>query len=113
MNLIKIHLYFRVSIVSILKLGGCPCPICLVPRHYLSRLGTHQDVPRAADKATLGAVKAARNLIYKQGFALKSKKVQGLLGDTSLTPTIVSSSLIADLFDRSTKFISRMHSQRN
>ncbi|PBK93718.1 hypothetical protein ARMGADRAFT_1046004 [Armillaria gallica] len=59
----------KVLIATIRDMGGCPCPGCTVT------------------KAKIRGVAEARKLIYEQGYAINSEKVENLLKATSLVPT--------------------------
>ena len=85
----------RVLIASIRDMGGCPCPRCLIPKAMIPGLGTVADTrwrtesTRTDDDQRREKIKAARDLIYKKGYAVTSKHVEDLLKSESLVPTEV------------------------
>lgn len=75
----------------------CPCPRCLILKEDIHKLGTRSDwktrdeAQRHDDRAVRYSIKRARELIYKKGYAVNSSRIDGVLGNSSLVPTRVSS----------------------
>jgi hypothetical protein len=70
--------------------------MCLVPKKLIPNLGTPTDMElrlttaHKDDGERRQLVSAARAFIYKNGLAVKSKKVEDILGEQSLVPIQVS-----------------------
>jgi hypothetical protein len=82
--------------IATVKSGGlCPCPRCLVEQAKLDPLGRIENAASRASNIRVDTdirqklVKSARDFIYKDGYAVKYKKVNELLKPTSLVPTEV------------------------
>ena len=91
---IKLIYYLRISIATIRYLGFNPSPRTLVPKKYISGLGTnvdeqrHQHV-RMDDDTRRQLVEASRRLIFNNGVEITGAKVEEHLQAQSLTPTRV------------------------
>lgn len=76
--------------------GQHPCPHCLITFDDIPQIGTkddaqrRNDLRRVDDQSRRQRVQDARRLIYEDGYAVNSVKVNDLLKDLSLTPTEVS-----------------------
>ncbi len=91
----------RVLIATIRDKGRCPCPRCQVTFDCIALLGEDSDrVLRAEQRHRTEdvqeTIRAARNLIYKDGYVVNSDRVDALLQSTSLVPTLVSASSCRD-----------------
>lgn len=107
--LTPIHNFCRVLVATIRDLGQCPCPCCCIPKAKLIAFATLTDMEdrqRLARHNTAerqAKVLQARSLIYDQGYAVNSAKVDELLKNESLVPTIVS--LMPSSYLTDTEFI--------
>lgn len=78
-------------------MGGCPCPRCTVAKENIPRLGTESDrlarseLARKDDEERREKVLDARALIYEDGYVVNAQKVDEILKDESLVPTVVRS----------------------
>jgi hypothetical protein len=85
----------RVMIATVKSGGLCPCPRCLVEQAKLDPLGRMEDQATRASNIRVDSeirqklVQSAREFIYKDGYAVKYKKVNELLKPTSFVPTEV------------------------
>jgi hypothetical protein len=76
-------------------MGGCPCPRCKIAKSIIENVGSKPDMKIRKDEVRLDdedrrhKVEAARKLIYKEGLALNSERVEALLKPESLVPTQV------------------------
>ena len=92
MQLIAVH---RIAIVAIRNLGQSPCPRCLVKKKDIFLLGTPEDMAcrtchaRSDDDSRRRKVSSARDIVYKQGFAIDSKHVDKILKEDSFILTEV------------------------
>ena len=86
----------RILIVTICNLGMCPCLCCKLPMADVPNMGTRQDMiqrqllVRTDDNNLQNKILDAWALIYERNYAVDSLKVQALLKDESLIPTMVS-----------------------
>lgn len=86
---------YRTLIAGIRNLGACPCPRCLIPLDRAQNLGMARDksqrfsLARVDDTKRRVLISTARNLIYKQNYAINSAAVERLLKPQSLVPTLV------------------------
>jgi hypothetical protein len=73
-----------------------PCPRCLIPKAEFPNLGIPEDqrrrkrLKRIDDNARNNLVAQARSIIYTEGLAVNSGRVELLLKPHSYTPTAVS-----------------------
>lgn len=94
-SLLPTDVYRRTLVAAIRDKGLCPCPRCLVKFDEIPNLGTPVDNKirservRRDDDARQQAVEAARKLIYEDGYVVNSERVEELLKETSLIPTVV------------------------
>ena len=83
----------RVLLATICNLGLCACIQCLVHKCMYNLLGTVQDMlarkehTRVMNQEFQDTVKAARKVIYDDGYAVSSERVEELLHDALLVPT--------------------------
>ena len=76
-------------------MGRHACPRCLVKTDEISSLGTYEDDELRIEKrrvdnlARQHTVQHARKLIYERRNCIGSRKVNQLLEEQSLTPTVV------------------------
>ncbi len=88
-------LSIRVLLASIKSLSHCPCPRCCVPKSRASDIGTKRNanaivnLARVDNDAHRHDVHRARDLIYLEGYGVKSAAVDRLLGSRSLVPAKV------------------------
>jgi len=86
----------RVILSSIRDLGHCPCPRCLIPLSHAYRMGMVQDMKERKTLACVDdehrrrKIELARDIIYKQNYAVDNDNVEALLKEQSLVPTSVS-----------------------
>jgi hypothetical protein len=87
-----INLPFRVLISLVRDGGACPCPQCTIPKTEIRRVGTDKDrqqrskLLRVDDSRVHKLIQEARDLIYHEGYAVNSAKVEELLKPESLVP---------------------------
>ncbi|KLO05634.1 hypothetical protein SCHPADRAFT_839152 [Schizopora paradoxa] len=83
----------KVLLASIKSLSHCPCPRCCVPKSRASEVGMKRNADaivkfaRVDDQHHREKVSLARDFVYLQGYGMKSKAVEDLLGSQSLVPT--------------------------
>jgi len=81
---------------TIRTLGTCPCPLDSGTKKVLDRLGTRSSRQgiinkcRGDNEQRRRLVKEARDLIYDNGYGIRSKEVERRLSDESWVPTLVS-----------------------
>ena len=86
----------RVLIATIRNLGDCPCPLCLVRRDDIRKLGmrsdknTHEKHARIDDNERRRKVKNGRDMIFKQAYAPGNDYTEKFLKPESLVPVEVS-----------------------
>ncbi len=77
--------------------GRCPCPRCLVVFPDINKIGTSEDSDsrhrNARDTVEVQSdlVQQARGIIYDDGYVVNSDRVETLLREHSLVPTVVCS----------------------
>ena len=102
----------RVLIALIQDMGTCPCPHCTLPKDSICGMGTKadkqlwDDLRRKDTDKLWEKVEKAHKIIYKDGYAVISNRVEQLLKTESLVPTKVYTFVGAE----STKKIPRTHS---
>jgi hypothetical protein len=85
----------RALIGTVRSLGQKPCPRCLVQKCDIHYMGTPGDAalrssqPRRDSDDRQELVKSAQRIIFEEGYALGSDKVELLLKPDSLVPTQV------------------------
>ncbi|KAM6494731.1 hypothetical protein JOM56_009354 [Amanita muscaria] len=86
--------YPEKALLSCIKfLGKCPCPMCLIEKKNISRIGTERDrrqrVTLARDDSILRQerVENVRQSVFEQGLPLSSTYIEQTLGAESLTAT--------------------------
>jgi hypothetical protein len=95
-NFVRISFLPRVLLASIRNKGQCPCPRCLIPMSHMQNLGMPRDIKqretfaRVDDEIRRGKVETARDIIYRQNYAVNGVAVEALLKEQSLMPTSVS-----------------------
>ncbi|PBK60412.1 hypothetical protein ARMSODRAFT_898121 [Armillaria solidipes] len=83
----------KVLIATIRDMGGCPCPRCKIRKEVIRGVGTDADLKFRKENARQDndewrqKVDDARKLIYEDGYAVNSAKVEEILKDESLVPT--------------------------
>lgn len=86
----------RALIASIRGKGRCPCPRCIIPLSRVQNLGKLQDMKQRVTLARIDNdvrrydINRARELIYKNNYAVNSTHVKNILNEQSLVPTAVS-----------------------
>lgn len=86
---------FRTLLATIRDQGRCPCPRCLIPMSRVHNLGMPRDMQqretlaRVDDDTRRGKVCEARDIIYKQKYAVDNENVEAILQGESLVPTSV------------------------
>ena len=85
----------RVLLACVRSLGACPCPRCFIKKEDIPGLGTQVDGQRRAehqkgDHVYRHKIETAQEIIYKKGYVVNSKAVDGVIGSESFTPTRVS-----------------------
>lgn len=85
----------RMLIATLRNLGQYPCASCLIRKEYIHLLGTKVDEQRRSHKRSddderREKVSKAREHIFKNGNAVDSAKVKGILNEGSLLPIHVS-----------------------
>ncbi|THU84721.1 hypothetical protein K435DRAFT_687006 [Dendrothele bispora CBS 962.96] len=84
----------KVLLAAMMFLSEYPCPACMIQKHQISQIGTIPDMNRLTRKPRVDSVErqrkvqSARNLIFHEGYAVKSPKVLGSLKVGSYTPTL-------------------------
>ncbi|KAJ7146778.1 hypothetical protein C8R44DRAFT_18711 [Mycena epipterygia] len=81
----------KVLLATIRDKGYCPCPRCLVPKKNFDKMGLVHDLRSRINVARiyfLNKITAARNLIYKVGLAINNARIDTLLQEFSLVPTL-------------------------
>ncbi|KAG5634352.1 hypothetical protein H0H81_002284 [Sphagnurus paluster] len=84
----------KVLVVSIRDMGQYPSPRCKVNKDNIPNLGTIEDMEtrrnhrRRDDEDRHSRVLKARELIYEKGYIVNSERVDELLKDESLVPTL-------------------------
>src|SRR5271170_7941049 len=107
----------RILLASIRKLGGCPCPRCLIPLHRVPNMGMRRDMLqrvrllRVDDNARRSKVSATRKLIYEKNYSVNAAAVESLLKYESLVPTSVRCPLLIPFIEFIVFCIPRMHFQ--
>lgn len=81
----------RILLTALKPLAKCACPRCLTPLAEAAESGTTEAMAQAAEKRTDSEelrkdIQRARNLVFKKGYSLASKRVQALLDARSLNP---------------------------
>ena len=85
----------RVLVATIRDQGRCPCVWCLVTTPQIPTLGTAEDRMlrqtqlRVESEERQQLVKDAREKLYREGYVITGDKVDGVLKDESLVPTLV------------------------
>jgi hypothetical protein len=85
----------RVLISLIRNRGNCPCPRCLVPKSRFQNLGSKRDMTqrtslaRVHDGSQKAKISSARDIIYKQGYAVDGQAVDAVLKEESWHPNSV------------------------
>ncbi|KIL62147.1 hypothetical protein M378DRAFT_13086 [Amanita muscaria Koide BX008] len=86
--------YPEKALLSCIKfLGKCPCPMCLIEKKNISRIGTEQDrrqrvsLARNDDILHQERVENVRQTVFEQGLPLSSTYIEQTLGAESLTAT--------------------------
>ncbi|CAL1714261.1 unnamed protein product [Somion occarium] len=81
----------KILLATIRDQGLCPCPRCLTSKSSLGLFGQSRDLAfrlgTGICKYMFNKVTAARELIYRKGYAIASSRVEDLLKPTSSTPT--------------------------
>ncbi|KAH9177190.1 hypothetical protein EDB89DRAFT_1844940 [Lactarius sanguifluus] len=82
----------KILLATIKYLGRSPCPRCLVRKKDIAFVGTTTDARtrnrlRNDNDSRRQKIERARKLIFNEGLAITSRRVQKLLGDHSLIPT--------------------------
>lgn len=91
-----LNIHRRVMLSSIRDLGGCPCPRCLIPISRIYRMGMVQDMKerktlaRVNDDDRRRKIERARDIIYRQNYAVDNANVEAILKPQSLVPTDAS-----------------------
>jgi hypothetical protein len=91
---------YRIILASIRNLGYCPCPRCLIPMSRVHNMGKVLDMKqrktlaRVDDTTRRSKVGEARDLIYKDNYAVNYDGVEELLKEQSLVPASVSTRFI-------------------
>ncbi|KAJ7138764.1 hypothetical protein C8R43DRAFT_1131929 [Mycena crocata] len=81
----------KVLLATIRDKGYCPCPRCLVHKSNLSKMGLLHDLRARITCARIyfrNKVSTARDLIYKVGLAISNGRIDMLLQEFSLVPTL-------------------------
>lgn len=95
--------HYRILLANVRNLGNCPCPRCLTPMADVPNLGTAEDraqrssLARNSNAEWQDKISSARNLIYRQNYAVTNDQVEAKLKSESLTPNTVSY-IIAESF---------------
>ncbi|KAG7093235.1 hypothetical protein E1B28_006921 [Marasmius oreades] len=82
----------KVMLACIKFLAQHPCPLCLLKKEDMHRLGTkadmktHETLAREDSDDLRKAIKKARQLIFDHGYSVSSRRVQDLLGKYSAQP---------------------------
>ncbi|KAJ7579392.1 hypothetical protein C8J56DRAFT_1169724 [Mycena floridula] len=83
----------RVLIATVRDNGGCPCARCKIRKDQIRCVGTTHDKKireqeiRLDDEDRVKKIQAARKLIYEDGYAITSDKVEDILKEDSWVPT--------------------------
>ncbi|KAH9476132.1 hypothetical protein JR316_0011703 [Psilocybe cubensis] len=80
----------KVLLATIRDKGMFPCPRCMVHRSKLDLMGLYRDLQTRVKQLRtfmVEKVKAARDLIYRQGYGIKSQQVEDRLQEFSGVPT--------------------------
>jgi hypothetical protein len=105
------HPESRVLLATIRDKGYCPCPRCLIPKKSFDKMGLIHDLRARISTARTyfwNKVKGARNLIYNLGLAVSNKRIDTILQEFSLVPTIVSLFWFSCLAFRSQVLLERL-----
>ncbi|EFI26951.1 ubiquitin and ribosomal protein S27a [Coprinopsis cinerea okayama7 len=92
----------KALIATIRSLGTYPCPRCLVPKSDMNQAGTGEDKslrsenPRVDTAERREKVKAAREKIFDQGYAVNSRVVDEELKSNSMVPVKNAFSKVTD-----------------
>ena len=81
----------RVLLVCVWSLGACPCPQCFIKKEDIPGLGTQVDGQRWAehrkgDHVYCHKIETTQEIIYKKGYVVNSKAIDGVLGQNHLPP---------------------------
>ncbi|CDO75447.1 hypothetical protein BN946_scf184823.g1 [Trametes cinnabarina] len=81
----------KILLSALKPLAKCPCPRCLTPLTEAPQSGTPDGMARASEKRVDDEklrrdIQKARDLVFKKGCSLASKRVQALLDARSLNP---------------------------
>jgi hypothetical protein len=85
----------RIILACIRNRGHCPCPRCLIPLDRVHNIGMVRDMQqrttmvRIDDEQCRSNVRSARRMIYEENYHVDSARVEHLLGETSLVPSVV------------------------
>ncbi|KAF9555015.1 hypothetical protein CPC08DRAFT_643499, partial [Agrocybe pediades] len=82
----------KILLATIRFLAQCPCPHCLIPKHFISSLGTKADYQccshtREDTAQRQRRVDTSRSWIFVNGRGVKSTAVEDLLKERSEVPT--------------------------
>jgi hypothetical protein len=86
----------RTLLASIQNLGKRPCPRCLIPLSQAHLLGTVSDMQKRQDMTRKWSdelkrmIDNARKIIYEENKQINSTRVENLLYENSLVPTMVN-----------------------
>ena len=98
-------------------MGACPCPRCLILKDLIPNLGMPRDrqlrtsQQRKNDISWQVKISSARDLIYKQNYAVDSTAVEKILKEQSLVPISVcarSSCIWFELMSSKNAFAERL-----
>ncbi|KAJ7131818.1 hypothetical protein C8R43DRAFT_1133491 [Mycena crocata] len=84
----------KVLLATIRDKGYCPCPRCLITKQNFDKMGLFYDLRNRVNLARTyfwNKVKAARSAIYNLGLAFNNVRVDAVLQEFSLIPTIDAS----------------------
>lgn len=87
------NINIRILIATIKDMGSCLCPRCLVTKSKSDRVGFMRDMRSRVEGFRVycsQTVQAARDFMYKSGYAVDGTTVGNLLSSESWVPTIVS-----------------------
>ena len=85
----------RVLLAGIKNLGHFLCPLCLIHRDNVEKMGTVNDMKNREKKQCLyndciaDCVQTARQWIFERGYSVGGKAVGRLLEHGSLVPTVI------------------------
>lgn len=85
-----------VTLTTIRDFGLCPCPLCLVEKSDIRKMGLVADMSARVKRARIDStarrrkVELSRKIIYDRGCAVNHNSVETLLKAESLVPTRVS-----------------------